>query len=106
MPGSSQLESGPDVYHVYIMTNCRNGTLYTGVTSDLRRRVWQHRNKALPGFSAQYGLSHLVYFEEWRDISKATDREKQIKAGSRAKKLSLIERENPDWNDLAAGWFD
>jgi putative endonuclease len=88
------------------MTNRRNGTLYTGVTSDLRRRVWQHKNKALPGFSAQYGLNRLVYFEEYRDISRAIDREKQIKAGSRTKKLGLIERENPGWNDLAADWFE
>jgi len=94
------------VYYVYIMTNRRNGTLYTGVTSDLRRRVWQHKNKELPGFSAQYGLGRLVYFEEWRDVSKAIDREKQIKAGSRARKLALIERANPVWNDLAADWFD
>jgi len=90
---------------VYIITNRRNGTLYTGVTNDLRRRIWQHRTKALPGFSAQYGLNRLVYFEEYCDIVKAIDREKQIKAGSRAKKLELIERDNPDWNDLAAGWF-
>jgi len=95
-----------DSYHVYIITNRRNGTLYTGVTNDLRRRIWEHRTKALPGFSAQYGLNRLVYFEEYRDISKAVDREKQIKAGSRTKKLALIERENPNWNDLAADWFE
>ena len=88
------------------MSNRQNGTLYTGVTSDLRKRVWQHKNKALPGFTAQYGLNLLVYFEEWRDISKAIGREKQIKAGSRAKKLALIERANPDWKDLAADWFE
>lgn len=93
------------MYYVYIMTNRRNGTLYTGVTGDLRTRVWQHKNKALPGFSAQYGLHQLVYFEGYRDISDAIDREKQIKAGSRAKKLTLIERENPNWKDLAAEWF-
>jgi len=94
------------VYYVYIMTNRRNGTLYTGVTNDLRRRVWQHKKKVLPGFSAQYGLNQLVSFEEWRDIAKAIDREKQIKAGSRAKKLSLIESGNPGWKDLATGWFE
>jgi putative endonuclease len=92
-------------YHVYIVTNRRNGTLYTGVTNDLRRRIWEHRTKALPGFTAQYGLNRLVYFEEYRDVLAAIDREKQIKAGSRAKKLELIERENPNWNDLAAEWF-
>ena len=87
-------------YHVYIVTNKRNGTLYTGVTSDLKRRIWEHRTKILPGFSAHYGLSHLVYFEEFRDVTAAINREKQIKAGSRAKKLALIERDNPEWKDL------
>jgi putative endonuclease len=93
------------VYHVYIVTNQRNGTLYTGVTSDLRKRVWQHKNKALLGFTAQYGLSRLVYFEEFRDVTFAIGREKQIKAGSRKKKLQLIESQNPGWDDLAADWF-
>lgn len=93
------------MYHVYIVTNQRNGTLYTGVTSDLRKRVWQHRNKTLPGFTAQYGLGRLVYFEEFRDVTFAIEREKQIKAGSRKKKLQLIERQNPNWSDLAADWF-
>jgi putative endonuclease len=93
------------VYHVYIVTNQRNGTLYTGVTGDLRKRIWQHKNKALPGFTAQYGLNRLVYFEEFRDVAFAIEREKQIKAGSRKKKLQLIERENPIWADLAADWF-
>lgn len=93
------------MYHVYIVTNKRNGTLYTGVTSDLRTRIWQHKNKALPGFTAQYGLTVLVYFEEYGDIRRAIDREKQIKAGSRRKKLQLIERENSAWVDLAADWY-
>jgi putative endonuclease len=93
------------VYYVYIMSNRRNGTLYVGVTNDLKRRVWQHRTKALGGFTAQYGLDQLVYFESWRHIAKAIGREKQIKAGSRARKLALIERENAGWRDLAADWF-
>ncbi len=92
-------------YCVYIITNRRNGTLYTGVTNDLKRRIWQHKTKALPGFSAQYGLNHLVYFEASRDISDAIAREKQIKAGSRSKKIALIERDNPTWADLSADWF-
>jgi putative endonuclease len=96
---------GHDVYHVYIVTNQRNGTLYTGVTSDLRTRVWEHKHKVRPGFTAQYGLNRLVYFEAYSDITRAIDREKQIKAGSRKKKLELIERENPGWADLAADWF-
>ena len=93
------------MYHVYIVTNQRNGTLYTGVTSDLRKRVWQHKNKALPGFSAQYGLNRLVYFEEFRDVAFAIEREKQIKAGSRKKKLQLIESQNASWGNLASDWF-
>ena len=93
-------------YYVYIVTNKRNGTLYTGVTGDLKRRLWEHRTKTLSGFTAQYGLARLVYFEEFRDITAAIDREKQIKAGSRTKKLALIERENSEWRDLAADWFD
>lgn len=93
-------------YHVYIVTNRRNGTLYTGVTNDLKARIWQHKNKALPGFTAQYGLGQLVYFETYNQIIDAIDREKQIKAGSRAKKLALIEKENSTWTDLSADWFE
>ena len=93
-------------YYVYIVTNKRNGTLYMGVTGDLKRRIWEHRTNTLSGFTAQYGLSRLVYFEEFRDITAAIDREKQIKAGSRARKLALIEHENSEWRDLAADWFD
>lgn len=92
-------------YYVYIVTNRRNGTLYTGVTNDLKRRVWEHKNKAFPGFTAQYGLGLLAYFETFRDISAAIAREKQIKAGSRTKKIVLIERENPQWTDLSTDWF-
>ena len=92
-------------YYVYIVTNKRNGTLYTGVTNDLKRRVWQHKNKALPGFTTQYGLGTLVWFETYRDISAAIGREKQIKAGSRAKKILLIEAHNVLWADLSADWY-
>lgn len=95
-----------NTYYVYIITNRRNGTLYTGVTNSLQRRIWQHKNKVFPGFSAKYDLHQLVYFESFRDITNAIAREKQIKAGSRAKKLELIERENPEWKDLSADWFE
>lgn len=94
-----------DEYYVYLLTNQQNGTLYTGVTNDLKRRVWQHKNKTLPGFTARYGLGRLVYFEAFRDVSAAIAREKQIKAGSRNKKITLIEGQNPEWNDLSADWF-
>ena len=85
---------------VYLLTNKPDGTLYTGVTGDLSRRMWQHRNKATKGFSARYNLTRLVYFELFEDMYEAISREKQIKAGSRKAKVELIERVNPEWRDL------
>ena len=92
-------------YYVYILANQRNGTVYTGVTNSLERRVWQHKSKLIAGFTKRYGVDRLVHFEAFRDISSAIAREKQIKAGSREKKLKLIERDNPDWKDLSEGWY-
>jgi len=85
---------------VYILTNRRNGTLYTGVTSNLVKRTWQHKYCATNGFGARYGLTRLVYYELCNDMLSAIGREKQIKAGSRRTKLHLIESVNPDWRDL------
>jgi putative endonuclease len=85
---------------VYILANKRNGTLYTGVTSDLIGRVYQHRAGALPGFTARYRCKLLVWFEQYDDMRTAIAREKQIKAGSRKKKLALIEAFNSAWRDL------
>jgi putative endonuclease len=85
---------------VYILTNQRNGTLYTGVTSKLMQRSWQHRNQEIKGFSAAYGCKFLVWFELHGTMESAILREKQIKAGSRTAKLRLIENMNPDWRDL------
>ncbi|HLI10642.1 MAG TPA: GIY-YIG nuclease family protein [Alphaproteobacteria bacterium] len=85
---------------VYIMANRRNGTLYTGVTSNLVQRVYQHREALLPGFTARYGCRRLVWYELHEDMTAAIMREKQIKAGSRKRKLALIEALNPDWHDL------
>lgn len=85
---------------VYIMANKRNGTLYTGVTSDLVKRVWEHRNDVLEGFTKRYGCKLLVWYEVAGDMRGAIYREKQIKAGSRAKKIALIEALNPEWRDL------
>ncbi len=82
------------------MASKRNGTLYIGVTSDLVTRVAQHRTGALPGFTAQYGCKLLVYFELYDDVTTAILRETQVKAGSRAKKMALIESQNPTWRDL------
>jgi putative endonuclease len=85
---------------VYIMANRRNGTLYTGVTSNLVQRVWQHREGLGGGFTKQYGCKLLVWFELAETMEAAISREKQIKAGSRSKKLALIEVQNPAWADL------
>jgi putative endonuclease len=85
---------------VYIMANQRNGTLYTGVTSDLARRVFEHRSELIPGFTTQYGCKLLVWYERYERMDEAIAREKHIKAGSRDKKLSLIEELNPQWRDL------
>ena len=88
-------------FYVYILTNAKNGTLYTGVTNDLKRRVTQHREHRFPdSFSAKYGTTMLVYYEHTTDILAAIRREKQIKGGSRKKKIELIEKMNRDWRDL------
>ena len=88
-------------YFVYILTNKRNGTLYTGVTNNLARRVYEHKHKLLDGFTSKYGLRRLVYYEVFDDIRPAIAREKQIKGWLRVKKLALIESKNPHWDDLA-----
>ena len=88
---------------VYIMASQVRGTLYVGVTSDLIARVWQHKNNLLQGFTQQYGVHTLVYFEQYATMYEAISREKQLKAGSRAKKVALIETANPDWTDLYPG---
>ena len=87
--------------YVYILSNKRNGTLYVGVTSNLVKRIFEHKEKVVNGFSAKYNLDLLVYYEEWWCIEEAIQREKQLKAGNRKKKLSLIESINPDWKDLS-----
>ncbi len=85
---------------VYIMASTRNGTLYTGVTSSLVQRVYQHREGLLPGFTTRYGCKMLVWYELHETMAEAIAREKQIKAGSRKKKLALVEASNPEWRDL------
>ncbi len=91
-------------YYVYIMTN-RPGTLYTGVTGDLRGRVYQHKHKLVPGFTSRYNITRLVYFETTTDVYAALAREKQIKGWRREKKTKLIETANPQWRDLSDGWY-
>jgi putative endonuclease len=85
---------------VYIMANKRNGTIYIGVTSNLSRRAWEHREALVSGFTARYGCKLLAWFEFHDSMQDAITREKQIKAGSRKKKLTLIEASNPSWRDL------
>ena len=87
-------------YYIYILTNKWNRVFYTGVTGDLIKRVHQHREKQVKGFTSRYNVSKLVYFEVYSDPEAAIEREKQIKGGSRKKKIRLIERNNPGWEDL------
>ena len=87
-------------YYVYILTNKHNKVLYTGVTNNLQRRVYEHREKLIEGFTKKYNVDKLVYYEETESIEAAILREKQIKGGSRQKKLDLIEGMNPGWRDL------
>ena len=86
--------------YVYILFNKRNGTLYTGVTSNLKLRVYEHKSKINKGFTEKYNVNKLGYFEEYEDIGLAIAREKNIKAGSRKNKIRLIESINPNWEDL------
>jgi putative endonuclease len=91
-------------YYVYIMTN-KSKTLYTGVTNNLERRVYEHKNKLVPGFTSKYNITKLVHYEETNDVQIALAREKQIKGWLRSKKIALIEAENPEWKDLSLEWY-
>lgn len=92
-------------YYVYVMTN-KSHTLYTGVTNNLERRVYQHKQKLVPGFTARYNITRLVYFEATQDVHAAIAREKQIKGWLRSKKIALIESINPGWQDLSVEWCE
>jgi len=87
-------------YYVYVLASQRNGTLYVGVTSNLIKRIWEHKNKAIEGFTQKYNIDKLVYFEQCRDPENAIKREKRLKKYNRQWKLELIEKENPEWRDL------
>jgi putative endonuclease len=93
-------------YSTYILSNKSNTTFYIGVTSELENRVWQHKNKVYDGFTSKYEINKLVYYEEYQWIHDAIAREKQLKGGSRQKKIDLIIAANPGWNDLSDGWYD
>jgi len=87
-------------YFVYILANRSKGVLYVGVTSDLARRVWEHRTKVAPGFTNKYGVMILVHFEEYASILEARERERTLKCWRRAWKFKLVEQANPTWRDL------
>jgi putative endonuclease len=87
-------------YNVYLLASRKDGTLYLGVTRDLVRRIYEHKQKTVPGFTSCYGVDRLVWFECYDDPVTAIEREKEIKKWRRAWKISLIEKENPDWRDL------
>jgi putative endonuclease len=92
-------------YYVYIMGS-KSGTLYVGVTSNIKKRVYEHKNHLIPGFTDKYDIDRLLYFETIRDSVSAINREKQIKAWRREKKVSLIDSLNRGWNDLSREWYD
>jgi len=92
-------------YYVYIMTN-ESGTLYTGVTNNIQRRAFEHKNKLIEGFSKKYNINRLVYYEVTSDVINAISREKQIKGWLRVKKIELINSVNPDMRDLSEEWFE
>mgnify|MGYP006284525181 CR=1 FL=1 len=87
-------------YYVYLLASNQNGTLYIGVTNDLIRRVYEHKNKMVEGFSKKYSVDKLVWFERYNSIEDAIKREKQLKNWRRSWKVALIERDNSEWNDL------
>jgi putative endonuclease len=89
-------------YYVYILSSKRNGTLYIGVTNNLERRLYEHKNNLIEGFTNKYNVHHLVYYEDVNDIQTALQREKQLKRWTRKWKLELIEKVNPEWRDLAS----
>lgn len=96
---------GHKQYFIYMMTNRWKNVLYTGMTNSLEKRVWQHKNKAVPGFTKRYNCDRLVYYEIYDEITQVIAREKQLKNWPRAKKNELVDSLNPAWNDLAADWY-
>jgi len=92
-------------YYIYIM-NSPTGTLYTGMTSNLKHRVYEHKQKLRDGFTKKYSVTRLAYYEETSEVQTALAREKEIKKWRRSKKIALIKTINPKWQDLSAGWYD
>ena len=93
------------MYYVHILTNKTNNVLYIGMTGDIQRRISEHKSEMIDGFSKRYHTHKLVYFEEYGDSMEAISREKQLKGYKRDKKIALIDKMNPDWNDLSDDWY-
>ena len=93
-------------YWVYILASQKNGTLYIGLTNNLERRIYEHKNNLIKGFTQNYHIHSLVYYEYFYNINDAINREKQLKKWNRSWKLKLIEKENPLWQDLSNNWFN
>ena len=98
------LMSGDKHYYVYLLTDWNDKVMYIGVTGNLEKRIYEHKNKLVEGFSKKYNVDKLVYFEETRDIQTALSREKEIKKWRREKKNNLVITSNPEWKDLSEGW--
>jgi putative endonuclease len=92
------------IYYVYLITNWNNKVMYVGVTNNLERRIYEHKNKLIKGFTKKYNVNKLVYFEETHDVTTAIGREKEIKKWRREKKDQLVNRTNPTWKDLSSEW--
>ena len=92
-------------YYVYILASKRNGTLYIGITNNLEKRIYEHKNNLVKGFTSKYGVHLLVYYEQINNVNMAIQREKQLKKWNRKWKLALIEKENPNCNDLSKNWI-
>ncbi len=93
------------IYYVYMISNKKDGVLYIGVTNNLERRIFEHKNKLIKGFSSRYNLDRLIYFEQFQFIQEAIKREKNMKKWKRVWKINLIVKENPDWQDLSKNWY-
>jgi len=91
-------------FYVYILSNKKNGTLYIGMTNDLERRLFEHKNKIIEGFTKRYGLDKLIYFEQFQFVNDAIKREKQLKNWNRQWKIDIVEKDNKEWEDLSSDW--
>ena len=92
-------------YYVYIVTN-KSRTLYVGMTNNIKKRLYEHKNKLIPGFTEKYNINQLIYFETFGDVHSAIAKEKTIKGRLRKKKIDLVSRTNPNWKDLSHDWYD